>query len=458
MNISTGSVVHGFEVTGVRAVEELSAVCCELRHIKTGAEVVWMDNGAENKLFSITFKTIPEDSTGVFHILEHSVLCGSENYPVKEPFVELLKSSLNTFLNAMTFPDKTMYPVSSRNKTDFINLSRIYLDAVFKPAILSNPNIFYQEGWHFELEDSQEEPTYNGVVFNEMKGAYSSVDRTAHQALCQRLFPDSCYGLSSGGDPECIPDLTYEQFLAAYRRYYHPSNARIFLDGSVPLDEILTIIDEEYLCGYEPLESPVELRMQAPIESCESVCEYEIGPQDDPEGKDLMIRGKVICDWSDRVKQLACYALGQYLTGSNDAPLKKAILEAGLGQDVTMAVEDGVAQPFVYLMIRNASHDSRSRVDEVIQNTAQRLLDDGLDIESIEASVNHAEFGLREGEEPAGLERAIYAMSSWLYGGDPLLYIVQDEAFRTLRERLDGEYCAGLLRELLLDTEHTATI
>ena len=457
MNISVGNILHGFEVTAVRTVDEISSTCYEMRHQKTGAELVWMDSGVENKLFSIAFKTIPEDSTGVFHILEHSVLCGSENYPVKEPFVELLKSSLNTFLNAMTFPDKTMYPVSSRNKTDFINLSRIYLDAVFKPAILTNPNIFYQEGWHFEMENKDSEPFYNGVVFNEMKGAYSSVDRVADQNLSSLLFPDTCYGLSSGGAPEHIPELTYEHFLDSYRRHYHPSNSRIYLDGAVPLDEILKIIDEEYLSGFEADAVPVELAMQQPIESVEQVFSYEIGPQDDPAGKDIMMMGKVICDWSDREKQLAVYILGQYLTGSNDAPLKKALLESGLVQDVSMSINDGIAQPYMYLFLRNTSYDKREQINEVIAKVCAELLENGLDRQSLEAAINHLEFNLREGHEPIGLERAINSLSAWLYGGDPVLYLTNDGVFSVLREKLNGDYYAELLREFLVCREHCAT-
>jgi len=458
MNLSVGTIIHGFEVIRCRQVEEISSVCYELRHQKTGAELVWMDSGVENKLFSIAFKTIPVDSTGVFHILEHSVLCGSENYPVKEPFVELLKSSLNTFLNAMTFPDKTMYPVSSRNKADFINLSRIYLDAVFKPAILTNPNIFYQEGWHYEMESKDSEPFYNGVVFNEMKGAYSSVDRVADQELTALLFPDTCYGLSSGGAPEHIPELTYEQFLDTYRRHYHPSNSRIYLDGSVPLDEILTIIDEEYLSGFEADNAPIELVMQTPIDSVEKTVSYEIGAQDDPEGKTLMEIGKVICDWSDREKSLAVYVLGQYLTDSNDAPLKKAILDASLGQDVTLSIVDGIAQPYMYLLIRNTSYDKREQIAEVIHSTVSELLEKGLDRQSISASLNKLEFDLREGHEPIGLERAINSLSSWLYGGDPIMYLTNDEVFRSLREKLETEYYEELLTELLINKEHTATL
>jgi len=457
MNYTVGAVIHGFEITEVRDVIELESRCVRMRHVKSGADLVWMDNGAENKLFSIAFKTIPEDSTGVFHILEHSVLCGSEKYPVKEPFVELLKSSLNTFLNAMTFPDKTMYPVSSRNEKDFINLSRVYLDAVFKPAILSNPNIFYQEGWHYQLSEDGE-PGYIGVVFNEMKGAYSSVDRVLRQELFTQLFPDNCYGLSSGGDPVHIPELTYEKFIETYRRFYHPSNSYIYLDGALPIENMLKIIDEEYLCGYECSMQPVVLELQQPVETHEAVCRYEIGSDEDPTDRTQMMMGKIICDWSDCERQLAAYVLGDYLTGSNDSPLKKAILEAGLGQDVNLTVDDGIAQAVMLLHIRNTSAQKRDGINKAISETAKTLLEKGIDRGGLEAALNRVEFQLRQGQEPKGLERAINALSSWLYGGDPLLYLTRDEVFASLRAKLNGDYFERLLEEFLVERSNTVTV
>ena len=247
MNITTKTKINGFTVNRVRKNDELNGTLYEMSHDKTGAELCWLDNGEQNKLFSVAFKTLPEDSTGVFHILEHSVLCGSEKYPVKEPFVELLKSSMNTFLNAMTYPDKTVYPISSRNEQDFLNLTSVYLDAVFAPKILENPNIFYQEGIHIEYDEN---PVYKGVVFNEMKGAMSGVDDRIEQGINELLFPDNCYRFNSGGDPAVIPELTYEQFVETYKRFYHPSNARFFLDGNVPLEKTLEMINS-YLEKYE---------------------------------------------------------------------------------------------------------------------------------------------------------------------------------------------------------------
>ena len=283
---------HGFKVTGIRPCAEVSGTAVEWVHEKTGAEVFWLDNGDQNKLFAITFTTLPQDDSGVFHMIEHSVLCGSEKYPVKEPFVELLKSSMNTFLNAMTFPDKTVYPVSSRNTQDYLNLTSVYLDAVFAPRILTEPNIFYQEGWHYETEEDK--LTYNGVVFNEMKGATSGVDNVVSESMQQLLFPDTCYGYNSGGDPEVIPELTYEQFLDAYRRNYHPTNARIYLDGDIPLEETLALI-ESYLCRYEP-GSRQELTAQTPRAGERTVC-YESAPEEDLSSKAQLTLGKLMGSW-----------------------------------------------------------------------------------------------------------------------------------------------------------------
>ena len=288
--------IHGFIIENARKSEELCGTLWQMRHEKTGAELIWLDNGETNKLFSVAFKTLPWDDTGVFHIIEHSVLCGSDRYPVKEPFLDLLKSSMNTFLNAITFADKTMYPVSSRNEQDYINLTRVYLDAAFSPAIYHNPNIFRQEGWHYEIRNKDDEPTFKGVVFNEMKGAYSNVDTLIEHDICKTLFPDNCYGFESGGDPEKIPDLTYKRFLEAHTEFYHPTNAKIYLDGAVPLDRVLTIIDEEYLSKYEKSDKKHVIPPQKPIKRTSVVESYEIGKEEDEKQKAHMALGKVLCD------------------------------------------------------------------------------------------------------------------------------------------------------------------
>ena len=260
--MNVGERLHGFRVTRVRELSEIGATMVEMVYEKNGAQLVYLDREEDNKTFAIAFKTIPEDDTGVFHIIEHSVLCGSEKYPTKDPFVELLKGSLQTFLNAFTFPDKTMYPVCSRNDRDFLNLVDVYMDAVLHPQILKKPEIFYQEGWHYEW-DGKGEVSYKGVVFNEMKGAYSSVDGLVEEKMSSLLYPDNCYGKDSGGNPVHIPELTYEKFLACHAKYYHPSNARIFLDGKMPLSEVLSKLDG-FLCTYEPLSLCADIPLQAP--------------------------------------------------------------------------------------------------------------------------------------------------------------------------------------------------
>ena len=446
MDFSIGSQMHGFTVTRIRDIPEKNAQLVEMCYEKTQTQLAWVKSNEQNKLFSIAFKTLPEDSTGVFHILEHSVLCGSEKYPVKEPFVELLKSSMNTFLNAMTFPDKTMYPVSSRNQQDYLNLTSVYLDAVFVPKILSNPNIFYQEGWHYEV--NEEALTYNGVVFNEMKGAMSGVDGVVEQAVQDILFPDNCYGYNSGGDPAAIPDLTYQQFVDSYRKNYHPTNARIYLDGDIPLDETLALI-ESYLCKFD-LGTKQELTAQQP-KSAQLTVTYEAAPEEDLSSKAHLILTKIMGSWEDKTDILAANVLCDVLVGSNDAPVKRAILAAGLGQEVTMQVVDGVYQPWLTLQIHNMADSNADTIRELIRTTVQQLVDQGIDKEELTASINRFAFLTKDMHEPQGLIRCLNAMNAWLYDGDPMLYLTYDETFAVLREMAQGNGFETLLQRLLLD-------
>ena len=446
MELNTGSRLHGFTVTRVRPIPGKDAGLVEMLYEKTGTELVWVRSGETNKLFSIAFKTVPENSTGVFHILEHSVLCGSEKYPVKEPFVELLKSSMNTFLNAMTFPDKTVYPVSSRNTQDYLNLTSVYLDAVFAPRILTEPNIFYQEGWHYETEEDK--LTYNGVVFNEMKGATSGVDNVVSESMQQLLFPDTCYGYNSGGDPEVIPELTYEQFLDAYRRNYHPTNARIYLDGDIPLEETLALI-ESYLCRYEP-GSRQELTAQTPRAGERTVC-YESAPEEDLSSKAQLTLGKLMGSWEDKTGLLAAHVLCDVLAGSNDAPIKRAILSAGLGQDVSMQVNDGVYQPWLTLRIHNMKDEDAAAIRALLADTARNLVENGIPREELTASINRLAFQMKDMHEPQGLIRCLSALDSWLYGGDPMLFLSYDDAIARLREMAKTDGFEKLLQSLLLD-------
>ena len=448
MTLTAGQKLHGFTVTRVRQVAELSANLVEMTHDKTNASLVWVDNGESNKLFSISFKTLPEDSTGVFHILEHSVLCGSDKFPVKEPFVELLKSSMNTFLNAMTFPDKTMYPVSSRNDQDFMNLTEVYLDAVFAPAIRTNPNIFYQEGWHVEMDGPDSTPTYKGVVFNEMKGAMSSVDDIIMEGMLAAGYSDTCYGFNSGGDPRVIPELTYEQFMAMYNRYYHPSNSRIFLDGAVPVDRVLPLIDS-YLSRFERSDEEHVIALQTPT-ACEKTQYYEVSAADGTENRAVLTLGKIIGGWQDVKRVTAAEILCDVLAGSNEAPLKRALLSSGMCQDVQMSAEDSIAQPGMMLNIKNIDPANAPALREIIRQVAGELVEKGIDREMLASSINRYEFLVREPKEPAGLIRCITALNTWLYGGDPLTCLVHDDLIAQLREMVEAGGFEQLLADLLL--------
>ena len=451
MELTMGSKLHGFTVTGVRPVPDKDAVMVEMLYEKTGTELVWVKSGEVNKLFCIGFKTIPEDDTGVFHILEHSVLCGSAKYPVKEPFVELLKSSMNTFLNAMTFPDKTLYPVSSRNKQDFLNLTDVYLDAVFAPNILHNPNIFRQEGWHYELEG--ENLTYNGVVFNEMKGAMSSVDEIAERGIMHLLFPDNCYRFNSGGEPTAIPNLTYAQFVDSYRKNYHPTNARIYLDGDIPVEETFRLL-EEYLSGYE-MGTKQTLLMQTPV-AREETAYYEAAEDGTPKAQ--LVLGKILGKFDDKVQTLARIVLCDVLAGTNAAPLKRAILETGLCQDVTLTVSDGLIQPFMMLRLHNMEDANSAKLLDVIRTCCRELVSKGIGRKQLTASINQLAFRVKQMQEPAGLIRCLNALDSWLYGGDPMQNLYYSDSFDTLREMAEQGGFEALLEEMLLDETGLCTL
>ncbi|WP_303821122.1 insulinase family protein [Ruminococcus flavefaciens] len=456
--MKVNDIIHGFSVTRTAPAPDCGSELIEMQHIKTGARLVWLKNSGENKLFSVAFKTPPTDDTGIFHILEHSVLGGSEKYPVKEPFLELMKGTMNTFLNAMTYPDKTVFPVSSRNDTDFMNLTRVYLDAVFAPAIYYNPNIFYQEGWHIEMRSSSDTPVYKGVVFNEMKGAMSSVYSRMESDMMQALYPDSCYRFESGGLPESIPDLSYEQFIQGHKTYYHPSNAYIYLDGPVDIDSVLELIDGEYLCRFDKREVENDIPVQAPIAPTVKKSYYEISPDEEESNHTYYLIGKVLGSWQDREKITAASVLGEALTGSNDAPLKRALLDTGLCLDVSLEVSDGIMQPFGCIAINNTDEENCGSLKETLRSAVSELCEKGIGSELLTAAINRLEFRYRAGGEPRGLTRNINALSAWLYGGDPLLYLEMGEVFDSLRAKTESGYFEELLRQWLLEEEGTAEL
>ena len=452
-----GTVIQNFRVTNVRALAELGCNLWEMEHEKTGAQLIWLDRADENKTFGIAFKTIPEDSTGVFHILEHSVLCGSDKYPVKEPFVELLKSSVNTFLNAMTYPDKTVYPISSRNDKDFLNLLDVYMDAVLHPAIYNKPEIFRQEGWRYELREGQA-PVYQGVVFNEMKGAYATADTVLEYAMNGLMFPDNCYSVESGGHPEYIPDLTYEQFIVNHQKYYHPSNSRIMLCGSVNIQDALAHIDA-YLKDYDRQTADFPIAMQQPVAYKEEKVSYEIGTEESPEARTIVSCGAMLGKFDEQEKLYAAAVLKDYLAGDNDAPLKQAILSAGLGQDVKVNLHDGIQQNWMSWEVWNTDEDKVETIKQTVEKVLTDLADNGLDKNNLEACFNRFAFRLRDrdgGWASRSLSEALTTLDSWLYGGDPAQYLLCEDVLNSLEAKLGTDYYAKLIRELFLDNPHKA--
>ncbi|MBQ6478958.1 MAG: insulinase family protein [Erysipelotrichaceae bacterium] len=453
--------IHGFRINKIRHVEEIKADLYEMIHEQTGAKTIWLKRDDENKTFSIAFKTTPVDDTGVFHILEHSVLNGSKHYPVREPFVDLLKGSLQTFLNAMTYPDKTVYPVSSRNDKDFINLMRVYLDAVFYPNVLNDPNIFYQEGWHYELNDTKDDPIYKGVVFNEMKGAFSSPDGLRSRYMMHSLFPDTCYGNESGGDPEHITDLTYEQFCNAHKKHYSPGNSYIILDGDMDIEKVLRIINDEYLSHFNSEGEVTVIEKQQAVMADPVTIEFEVSPEESGEGKAQTAYGYVIGNFNDYEKIMAFSLISSVLCGTNESPLKKAILSKGLAEDISFDVQDGILQPFVEIDVINTDLEKEEEIDKTIKEELKRIVKEGLDKEELEATLNQREFKAKErdfGGAPKGLVFALSALDSWLYDGDPVDSICFDKLFRELRNKIGTSYYEDLIDELILNSRHCAKI
>ena len=450
--------LHGFRVTRVRDMQEFDCKLIELVHEKTGAEVCWLDRADENKTFAVAFKTLPEDSTGVFHIIEHSVLCGSDKYPVKEPFVELLKSSVQTYLNAFTYPDKTVYPVSSRNDRDFLNLIDVYLDAVLHPLIYHKPEIFRQEGWRYEGEGDN--VCYQGVVFNEMKGSFASPETVMYNELQRELFPDNCYRHVSGGDPACIPDLTYEQFIANHKKYYHPSNARICLVGSIDADAVLQKIDS-FLGAYDMLEADFSIPMQKPIARVVKEVPFEIGEDESADERAIIAWATVLGRFDERERNYAGSVLADYLTGDNDAPLKRAVIDRGLAQDFSLSMEDGVQQTMFGWQAMNTDADKREALEQTVRETLERIVREGLDRQRLSACLHAFAFRMRDFESgwgPRSLTEALSMLDTWLYDGDPAEGLEVDAPLKALEEKLGTDYFERFIKDVFLDNTHTVTI
>lgn len=452
-----------YELLKREQIEDIHAEGYLLRHKKSGARVMLLKNEDDNKVFNIAFRTPPADSTGVAHILEHSVLCGSEKFPLKDPFVELVKGSLNTFLNAMTYPDKTMYPVASCNDQDFQNLMHVYLDAVFYPNIYKKEEIFRQEGWHYHLENAEDPLQYNGVVYNEMKGAFSSPEEILDREIFNVLFPDTPYGVESGGDPKHIPELTYEEFLAFHGKYYHPSNSYIYLYGNMDMAEKLEWMDKEYLGKFDKISVESEIPLQKPFAvPKDHVIAYPISENASEEAATYLTGSVVVGDGPDVELCTAFEVLDYVLLSAPGAPLRQALLDAEIGKDVEGGYNDGIYQPFFSIVVKNGEASDKERFLQVIRETLERIVQEGVDQKAIAAGINFLEFRFREADYssyPKGLMYGIDVFASWLYDDEkPFDHLRKLGAFEALKEKAGQGYFEQLIREYLLDNPHMAVV
>ena len=448
------TVLHGFRVTEIHEIKEVAATLIRMTYEKNGADLIWLKRNDDNKTFAIGFKTIPEDDTGVFHILEHSVLNGSEKFPVKEPFVNLLKSSLKTFLNAFTGPDFTMYPVSSRNAKDFMNLMDVYLDAVMHPLSMTDPHAFLQEGWHYEPDGDKLK--YNGVVYSEMKGAFSDTDRIGDLELNRMVYPDNCYSCCSGGLPEAIPTLTYEMYKAAHDKYYHPGNSVILVDGDMDIDAVLGKIDE-YLCAYGRADIKAVIPDQKPVSAGSRTVSYPVSSEEELHGKNILGRRWVVCRYDEREKIAGLGVLTKYLCGSNEAPLTKALLKTGWCEDVALYT-DSKQQTDVTLMMYGVKEGHEEELWALAEKTLKEV---AIDEKRLTGILSKTEFVDREkdfGATPKGL---VYAMSMFpnvLYGGKPEEVFDADVVYPFLRSKLGTSWYRDLICECLIDNPHVGTL
>ena len=457
------SELKAYEILKTENLTDIQSTGYILRHKKSGARVAVISNTDENKVFYIGFRTPPEDETGVPHIIEHTVLCGSQKFPVKDPFVELVKGSLNTFLNAMTYPDKTIYPVASCNDKDFQNLVDVYMDAVFNPNIYKHEEIFKQEGWHYELESKDAPVTINGVVYNEMKGAYSSPDEILQQEIYRALYPDNTYSKNSGGNPEHIPDLTYEEYLNFHRRYYHPVNSYIYLYGDMDMAEKLDWMDKEYLSRYDRIELDSTIPLQKAFdEKVDVTTKYPISAGESEENKTYLSYNVSVADVLDRKLYQAFDILDYALVSAPGAPLKKALIDAGIGKDISGGFDSGSLQPVFSIVAKNANASEKEQFLEVIQKTLKDLVKNGINREALLAGINSSEFRFREadfGQFPKGLLYGIQCLDSWLFEDmKPFMHLQCLDTFRFLKEQVNTGYFENLIEKYLLDNKHAAIV
>lgn len=457
-----GALTSGFRLQEMRPIKEADGVARIFVHEKTGAKLLYLSNNDDNKVFSIGFRTPPHDNTGVAHILEHSVLCGSKKFPSKEPFVELLKGSVNTFVNAMTYSDKTVYPVASRNDKDFKNLMDVYLDAVLHPNIYQNPFTLMQEGWHYELNEKTKELEYNGVVYNEMKGALSSPDRLLGSLLQRALFPHNTYDFESGGDPQEIPQLTPKKFLGFHERYYHPSNSYLYLYGNGNIEEHLSMINDQYLQDFSKKEIPSEIPLEPTFQRPKVVQDfYSINPGDTTQGKTYMSMSYVIGRSTDPEIFLALDILEYLLIDTDSSPLKRALLEANVGKSIEGYWDPTIQQPVLAILVKSTNPDQKTKFQTVLKKTLQDLVKNGIPSKLIEAAINRKEFLLREFETqgtPKGLAYYDKIMDSWLYGGDPLVHLTFEPTLAKIKAQAYSGYFENLISQYLLKNPHRVTV
>jgi presequence protease len=474
MELVPNQQLRGFTIESVEALPEIGGKAVIMSHDVSGAKLIYLQNDDNNKAFSIGFRTPPQDDTGVFHILEHSVLCGSDKFPVKEPFVDLLKSSMQTFLNAMTFSDKTMYPVASTNEQDLFNLMDVYLDAVFHPAIYHKKAVFEQEGWHYELtetEDGGQQLVYNGVVFNEMKGALSDSSSVLYDELQKALFPDTAYAFESGGTPEAIPTLTYENYLDEHARHYRLSNSYTVLYGNLDINRALAWIDERYFASVaaeqaaadaeraaagEPALLPRTIATQAAVSSLDNIRRMDTAPENAVAGV-----AYVLGTAHERTRVVAADILLDALFGSNEAPMKRALLDAGIADDVSAFVADGLNQPFAVVQLKKQRDEAAKDLVPTLEAELEKLLADGLDRELIEASLSHEEFVMREGNFGIadGVLHAMNCLAGWLYDDSlATAYLRYEDTFAFLHEALNDGYFDDLARSIFLENDHRASV
>ncbi|MCB2294649.1 insulinase family protein [Clostridium algoriphilum] len=463
MKFTIGSTYHGFKLIEEKNIKELNSVTRLFEHVKSGARLLHLQNDDDNKVFSIGFRTPPKDSKGVPHILEHSVLCGSRKFPTKEPFVELIKGSLNTFLNAMTFSDKTIYPLASKNEKDFFNLMNVYLDAVFYPNIYTQPEILMQEGWHYELENKDDKLNYKGVVYNEMKGAFSSPEGCLMRKIQESLFPDTSYGVESGGDPECIPELSQKEFLDFHKKYYHPSNSYIFLYGDGNIDKQLQFISDEYLNNFDKISVESAIELQKPFSKMKEVkMDYPISCDDDELGKTFLSLNFVSGDnISQPELHLAFEILEYLLLESAAAPLKKALVDAEIGKDVFGSFDNSILQPVFSIVVKNSNESEKEKFKDVVLTTLKNIVKEGIDKKLIEACINITEFKLREadlGGFPKGLYYYITSMDSWLYDKDPTIHLEYESYLSKIKAALTTNYFEELIEKYLLNNTHSSMV